>query len=132
MLDLEEGKKSLKFCSVVVLVFILIDQLTKFLLRIFLAEKVFINQNFFFGFNFNISLYYLVIFLLLVLIWLYYSKNKFGQSFILAGGVSNLIDRLFLGGVVDYNIEKIVAFNLADLLIVFGVLYILYLNFFKG
>ena len=45
---------------------------------------------------------------------------------ILGGGISNLIDRLFRGYVIDYidinNIFKYPIFNLADIFIVIGVI----------
>lgn len=43
---------------------------------------------------------------------------------IIAGGISNLIDRTFLGGVTDYLAltDQFPAFNIADLLILGGIL----------
>ena len=56
-------------------------------------------------------------------------------GFILAGGVSNILDRFIHGGVVDYihwhcGFEWAI-FNFADIMINLGVAIILYLTFFK-
>lgn len=52
------------------------------------------------------------------------SKNKFVLSLIIAGGTSNLIDRIFRGYVVDYiditPLIKFPIFNMADILICVG------------
>ena len=51
-------------------------------------------------------------------------KNKFILSLVLAGGTSNLIDRIFRGYVVDYiditPLIKFPIFNMADILICVG------------
>ena len=53
-------------------------------------------------------------------------KTKLGLSIILAGGISNLIDRLFRGYVIDYiDISEIFnypIFNIADCYIVVGII----------
>lgn len=54
-------------------------------------------------------------------------------SFIFAGGVSNILDRFVHGGVVDYVYWHcgfdFAIFNLADVLIDIGVVWILWLNY---
>jgi len=57
----------------------------------------------------------------------------FGQVCIIVGSVSNLIDRLFYGGVIDFIIFSSCdyswpVFNIADMAIVFGVGIILWHN----
>jgi len=54
-------------------------------------------------------------------------KTGIFMSMILAGGISNLIDRIFYGGVVDYlNITKLIKtfpiFNIADCIIIIGLI----------
>jgi len=55
--------------------------------------------------------------------------HRLGYSLILAGGIGNLIDRLFRGYVIDYiDISRIFnypVFNLADVCIVVGVIIIM-------
>lgn len=52
--------------------------------------------------------------------------TKLGMSFILAGGIGNLIDRIFRGYVIDYiDITQLLdypVFNFADICIVVGVI----------
>ena len=71
--------------------------------------------------------------LLIVLLLYYIYKNKFTKletislSFIIGGTISNIIDRITNGGVVDYLYFKIVnynfpIFNTADISIVIGVI----------
>lgn len=58
-------------------------------------------------------------------------KSKIGFSLILAGGIGNLIDRVFRGYVVDYiDVTKIIdfpIFNFADICIVCGVVLVMIL-----
>jgi lipoprotein signal peptidase len=117
--------------SLIVLVVVLFDQISKVFLRIFMPEKVFINQNYIFGFCFDVNIFFLILFLFLVFVWGYYSKDKLGQALIFSGGASNAIDRVYFGGVVDFNIKSILAFNFADVAIVVGVIYILF-RFFEN
>lgn len=73
-------------------------------------------------------------------VWLWLNKDIFVQyyipiAFIFAGGVSNIFDRFIHGGVVDYVYWhcgfNFAIFNLADVLIDFGVVLILWLNWYK-
>ena len=55
--------------------------------------------------------------------------NKIGLTFILAGGIGNLIDRVFRGSVVDYlditDLFDYPIFNFADICVVIGVILII-------
>lgn len=55
-----------------------------------------------------------------------------GGGLMLGGGISNLFDRFFYGGVLDFiSLPLVPVFNLADALIVSGVL-VLLVDFFRG
>lgn len=80
----------------------------------------------------NNNFFLIVSMLIISVLTMYYVKkiklcgNKFKKitwQFIIAGGVGNLIDRVFRGFVVDY-VQMICfgVFNLADVFIVFGII----------
>ena len=89
----------------------------------------------------DIYLKYIQIFLMFfIFIYLYKNKDIFSVyfisiSFILGGGISNIIDRFIHIGVVDYIYWHckfdFAIFNLADICINFGIVIILYITFFK-
>lgn len=102
--------------------------------------KLAVNSGIAFGLNMNyylIILFYLIIIPILILILFleYKHKNIFnilGLTFIIFGALSNLIDRLFYGAVIDYiDLKYYSVFNLADVMIVFGVIVILLAGFLK-
>jgi signal peptidase II len=62
-----------------------------------------------------------------------FKKNKSSETmaflFIAFGAISNLLDRMFLGYVVDYfDLKFFTVFNIADLAILFGIIYWLILD----
>jgi len=117
---------------------ILIDQTTKYVLQYNYKEPigndiisiVFIeNDGVAFGLNAgntkNIILTVLI--LCLIINFIRNQKDKidektsFALSLILAGGISNLIDRIVNGGVIDFiKIKNFAIFNIADCYIVIG------------
>ena len=111
---------------------VLIDQLVKWLVIKYYPYLVFENYGILFGFIKNsIITYALLTFGVLVLIWLIVKeKKKFFNFFqilpiilISAGAISNIIDRIIRGYVVDYvSFMNLNTFNLADVFIVSGVL----------
>lgn len=106
----------------------------------FLKLKLATNYGIAFGLNLNynlIILFYLIIMpsLLYILFLEYKRKNNyniFGLTFIIFGSFSNLVDRLFYGQVIDYiDLKYYSIFNLADVMIVFGVAVIILDSFWK-
>jgi len=132
---------------------VLIDQFTKYLM--FYNKKLLINKDFLlfkldfaknYGAAFNIFsgsrifLSLISILFSLLLIYLIFSKNTlnsfdlYSYSFILGGTIGNGIDRLFKGFVVDFinlNIINFPVFNIADISINIGFIFLLY-NIFKN
>ena len=131
---------------------VLIDQFTKYL--IIYNKKLFINKDFLlfklelvknYGAAFNILsgnrifLSLVSIFFSILLIYLIFKKNTlnsldlYSYSFILGGTIGNGIDRIYRGFVVDFinlNIINFPVFNIADISINIGFIFLLY-NIFK-
>jgi len=132
---------------------ILIDQFTKYLM--FYNYKKFINKDFLlfrldfvknYGAAFNIFsgsrifLSLISVFFSILLIYLIFRKNilnsfdLYSYSFILGGTIGNGIDRIYKGFVVDFinlNIINFPVFNIADISINIGFIFLLY-NIFKN
>ena len=127
---------------------ILIDQITKYL--IFNNYKTFLNKDLLlfrfdfvknYGAAFNIFsgnrifLSFISIIFSILLIYLILSKNNlrsldlYSYSFILGGTVGNGIDRIFKGFVIDFinlNFINFPVFNIADISINIGFIFLLY------
>ena len=132
---------------------VLIDQFTKYLM--FYNKKLLINKDFLFfnldfvknyGAAFNlysgsrIFLSLISILFSIILIYLIFRKNTlnsfdlYSYSFILGGTIGNGIDRIYKGFVVDFinlNIINFPVFNIADMSINIGFIFLLY-NIFKN
>jgi len=132
---------------------ILIDQFTKYIM--FHYHKIFINKDFLlfrldfvknYGAAFNIFsgsrifLSLISILFSILLIYLIFRKNTlnlfdlYSYSFILGGTIGNGIDRIYKGFVVDFinlNIINFPVFNIADISINIGFIFLLY-NIFKN
>ena len=132
---------------------VLIDQFTKYLM--FYNKKLFINKDFLlfkldfvknYGAAFNIFsgsrifLSLISILFSILLIYLIFRKNSlnsfdlYSYSFILGGTVGNGIDRVYKGFVVGFrnlNIINFPVFNIADISINIGFIFLLY-NIFKN
>ena len=132
---------------------ILIDQFTKYLM--IYNYKTFINKDFLlfkldfvknYGAAFNIFsgsrilLSFISIIFSILLIYLILKKNKlnsldlFSYSFILGGTIGNGIDRILKGFVIDFinlNIINFPVFNIADISINIGFIFLLY-SIFKN
>ena len=132
---------------------VLIDQFTKYLM--FYNKKLLINKDFLlfkldfvknYGAAFNIFsgsrifLSLISILFSILLIYLIFRKNTlnsfdlYSYSFILGGTIGNGIDRIYKGFVVDFinlNIINFPVFNIADISINIGFIFLLY-NIFKN
>jgi len=132
---------------------ILLDQYTKYLM--FYNYKIFINKDFIlfrldfvknYGAAFNIFsgsrifLSFISIIFSILLIYLILRKNTlnsfdlYSYSFILGGTIGNGIDRILKGFVIDFinlNIINFPVFNIADISINIGFIFLLY-NIFKN
>ena len=132
---------------------VLIDQFTKYLM--FYNKKLFINKDFIlfkldfvknYGAAFNILsgsrifLSLISIIFSILIIYLIFRKNTlnsfdlYSYSFILGGTIGNGIDRIYKGFVVDFinlNIINFPVFNIADISINIGFIFLLY-NIFKN
>lgn len=131
-------KKILTIVITFCIVIIAIDQLSKYLVTKNVTEKigndyfaieVTENTGMAFGFNSgntkNIFLSLIVIFIIISFIRnqreLIGTKELMAISLALAGGISNIIDRVFRGGVLDFiKVLFIPNFNIADLCICTG------------
>ena len=132
---------------------VLIEQITKYLM--FYNKKFFINKDFLlfkldyvknYGAAFNIFsgsrvfLSLISIIFSILLIYLIFRKNTlnsfdlYSYSFILGGTIGNGIDRIYKGFVIDFinlNIINFPVFNIADITINIGFIFLLY-NIFKN
>lgn len=135
-----ESKKILKIILIVTILVILIDQVSKILIDIFVQNDIVILQNvleiskfenegFAFGINKqNISNIALTVLVLAIIIRFIVMQKKnltikttIFLSMIIAGGISNVIDRFFRGAVLDFiKVGDFPVFNLADCFIVIG------------
>lgn len=135
-------------------ILIIVDQISKFLVLNFLTSEKIIIENFIslnlvnntgvaFGLNSGqnmTNIFIGILFIFIIVRFLISQKNNIDSKteiiiyMILAGGISNLIDRIIRGAVVDFiNVKNFSVFNIADIYIVVGwilfiIFLILYLN----
>ena len=136
-----ELKKIFKIIVILGLILIIIDQTSKILINRFVSEDISIipnkvltitkveNEGIAFGINKqnlgNIGL--TAIILVVIFNYIISQKEKLTKpvvvylSFMIAGGISNLIDRIFKGAVFDFiKVGNFPVFNFADMCIVCG------------
>jgi signal peptidase II len=119
---------------------VILDQLTKFYSKnINLDFKLFLlryveNTGASFGILQGYRIFLILISIIVMIILIYYMftiKNKYAIyafSFILGGTIGNLIDRIFLGYVIDFiDFRFWPSFNVADSFITIGALILVYL-----
>lgn len=134
-------KSIFKIVYILGLILIILDQTSKIIVNSYIKEDVEIitnnvltitkveNEGIAFGLNKrnlgNIGLSIIVI--CVIINYMISQKDKMNKkvivflSFILAGGFSNVIDRLFKGAVFDFiKIGNFPVFNIADICIVLG------------
>lgn len=94
----------------------------------FKLEKV-VNPGLAFGINNNNKSNFVITLIVLFVVFNFIKnqkermdkKTQIAIGLVLAGGIGNLIDRLFFGGVLDYiSIMDFPIFNFADILIIVG------------
>jgi signal peptidase II len=103
------------------------DQLLKLVSSRYLTDQLVFNQGIIFGWEFSYSHWLAILILCLILIWSLKTSpgDQRGLGLIFGGGLSNLLDRLLKGGVVDFNFFSFSAFNVADLAIMVGVFWLI-------
>lgn len=90
------------------------------------GSRGFLVENYGVSFSFNWSnLIFLSIFFVLILGWVFWNSFSWGVVLILIGGISNLIDRIYLGYVRDYWHFGGVVNNINDWIIGCGVILVL-------
>ena len=122
------------FGLLIISLIIVLDQALKYLTitnKNPFTDSFICNSGISFGLSLNLVLFWFFWFLaLFVLSFLVKKFKNFFLLLALAGALSNLIDRLLLGCVIDYiSILNFPVFNLADFFISFG--FLAFLVFFK-
>ncbi len=130
--------KIVKLILILTTILILIDQISKFAVQAqnertsqnrFIEITVIKNTGMAFGMNEGNTKNIILTFLILVIIANFIRNQKdridrktaIAMSLILAGGISNLIDRIVKKGVIDFiKIKNFAIFNVADCYIVIG------------
>lgn len=128
----------------IILLFILIDQITKFFATKLIESKTIIegllnftyveNRGAVFGFmqgsNYIMAILSVIICVALIIYLVRITKEgktpSIGFYMVIAGGIGNIIDRVFRGYVVDFiDTPFIATFNVADMLVVIGACFII-------
>jgi signal peptidase II len=119
-------KNSFKF-----LLLVIVDQITKLIFssRDFFLGPIHFHEVKNFGLSFSLD-FGLIINLSLVVaalaFFLYYFRYRVGLYLILAGAISNILDRIYFGYVRDFIDIGLFTFNLADAFIVMGLVWLLF------
>jgi signal peptidase II len=114
-----------------VLIIGFLDQATKYIANHLRPIWLNSNDSFSLGFSNASLIQYSIVLLLFIILIISYVKNLtvvFGLSLILGGGLSNLFDRIFFGGVRDVVITSNFFLNLADIFVLIGVSAIIFFS----
>lgn len=138
-------KKKINWWIIIALIILLIDQITKvFVIKYFYnSSKILVpnvlnltyveNTGAAFGIGSNSTIMFVIVNIIIIglITYFIYAKKEdisnsmlFSLHLVLAGGIGNLIDRIFRGFVVDYidinPLFKFPVFNFADVCITIG------------
>lgn len=113
------------------LLVLLLDQLTKFFVKTFFNYKK--NYGAAFGILEGQTTLFIVIAVIVIAYILYHARDVYQSEltwafgFLLGGTIGNLIDRIYLGYVIDFiDLKLWPAFNIADMFNVFGALILIF------
>ena len=136
-------RKAITIGVIILLLIILFDQVTKMILinqnitiiPSFLAFNYTQNTGAAFNIGTNNIITIIIINLIIIGLIIKFIKDNdlhigalFSLFIVLAGGISNLIDRIFRGFVIDFidvNIFNFPNFNVADICIVLGIIFLI-------
>lgn len=127
--------------SLLALILFIIDRLSKYLALDYLSEgffccqnwlglKIFFNEGIAFGYPMPVIVSLVLSFIIIIALGAAVIKNYHNYTaiiilsiaLIIIGAVSNLLDRLYFGQVIDFiNIGPWPVFNLSDIFIMIGV-----------
>ena len=142
-------KLKILYLILIGLVLVVIDQLCKwlaitqipdegfFIWNKYVGLELFENEGIAFGIPMPKVIFYVAVFLILYFLLQKFTKELKQQNFlillsltfILAGAISNLIDRIFKGAVIDYIHIYTSVFNLADIYIIAGIIILIWMEF---
>ena len=99
--------------------------------------NLYLNEKIAFSLPVPFYILYTILFLLIIFLFficLKYFKKKsillWPWTFILLGAISNILDRIYYGGVVDFiDIPWFTVFNLSDVYIFIGVIILIFYEF---
>ena len=121
----------MKKILLIALFVLLLDQVTKFFVKTFFDYKK--NYGAAFGILEGYNLLFIIIAIIVMGYLIYYAKGVYQSEltwafgFLLGGTTGNLIDRIYLGYVIDFiNLKIWPAFNIADMFNVFGAILLVF------
>ena len=123
-----QSYKSKKILALSSILLVFIDQLSKYIVRYFGGFYI-CNKGIAFGIylpNWAILGFIIALIIFVSFLSLKFKKINYPSILVLSGAISNLIDRLYNGCVIDFiDLHIWPVFNLADVLICTGVFFFL-------